>query len=82
MFDRLFLAHPRSVGETYTQHMRVAGRVGFLLIGGGIAALIHAVFPTLHERTGSRTIFRLNAELRGRQPTATELDGGAIDYEI
>lgn len=68
MFDRLFLAHPRSVGESYGQHMRVAGRVGLLLIGGGVAALVHAVFPQLHQTTGSSLIRRLAAELDGRAP--------------
>lgn len=66
MFDRLFRAHPRSVGESYGEHMRVAGRVGMLLIGGGIAALIHAVFPQYHQTTGSSLIRRLAAELDGR----------------
>jgi hypothetical protein len=70
MFDRLFLAHPRSVGESYGEHMRVAGRVGLLLIGGGIAALIHAVFPRFHQTTGSALIRRLAAELDGRAPPA------------
>jgi hypothetical protein len=66
MFDRLFLAHPRSVGERYGEHMRVAGRVGLLLIGGGVAALVHAVFPRFHQTTGSALIRRLAAELDGR----------------
>ncbi|QJU56726.1 hypothetical protein HL653_02045 [Sphingomonas sp. AP4-R1] len=74
MFERLFLAHPRSVGESYGEHMRVAGRVGFLLIGGGIAALIHAVFPRFHQTTGSRLIRRLAAELDGRAPAPAKTD--------
>ncbi|WP_174273680.1 DUF6356 family protein [Sphingomonas bacterium] len=82
MIERLFLAHPRSVGESYFQHLRVAGRVGVMLIGGGIACLIHAIFPQLHVRTGSRTIFRLNAELKGRQPTEAELNGAALTWDI
>ncbi len=70
MFDRLFLAHPRSVGESYGEHMRMAGRVGLLLIGGGIAALVHAVFPHFHKTTGSTLIRRLAAELERRAPDA------------
>ncbi len=75
MFARLFLDHPRSVDETYAQHFRVAGRVGVVMIVGGLAALVHAVVPEWHKRTGSRTIRRLNAELQGRQPTEAELNG-------
>jgi hypothetical protein len=74
MFHRLFLAHPRSVGESYCEHLRVAGRVGFLLIGGGVAALIHAVFPRFHQTTGSRLIRKLAAELDGRAPDAPKAD--------
>ena len=81
MIDRLFLAHPRSVNETYFEHFRFASRVGFRLIGGGLACLAHAVFPKLHERTGSRTIFGLNAELKGRTPTEAELNG-ALTWDI
>lgn len=74
MFDRLFLSHPRSVGEGYGAHMRVAGRVGLLLIGGGIAALIHAVFPRFHQTTGSMLIRNLAAELEGRSPPVEQGD--------
>ena len=81
MFERYFLAHPRSVGEGYFEHMRVAGRVGGRMIAGGLACFVHAIIPRLHERTGSRTIRRLNAELQGRVPTDAELDGTFI-YEI
>ncbi len=82
MIDRLFLAHPRSVNETYFQHFRFASRIGMRLIGGGLACFVHAVFPKLHERTGSRTIFGLNAELKGRTPTEAELNGAALTWDI
>jgi hypothetical protein len=75
MFQRLFLDHPRSVDESYAQHMGVSGRIGLLLIAGGLAALVHAVVPGWHKRTGSRMIRRLNAEIQGRVPTQAEVDG-------
>jgi hypothetical protein len=75
MFVRWFLDHPRSVNETYFQHMAVAARVGGMMIAGGLAALVHAVVPEWHKHTGSRMIRRLNAELQGRQPSEAELDG-------
>lgn len=81
MLDRFFLAHPRSVDETYGEHMHVAGRVGLMMIAGGLAALVHALLPQLHQRTASRTIRRLNAELQGRQPSEAELSG-APNWEI
>ena len=82
MIERLFLSHPRSVGESYFEHLRFAARFGLRLIGGGCACLVHAVLPRLHERTGSRLVFTLNAELKGRQPTAAELESQALVWEI
>ncbi|KKC26667.1 DUF6356 family protein [Sphingomonas sp. SRS2] len=81
MFDRLFLAHPRSVDESYWAHFRVASGVGLKMVGGGLACFVHAVLPSLHERTGSRTIRGLNAQLQGRTATQAELDG-ELTYDI
>jgi hypothetical protein len=66
MFDRLFLAHPRAVGESYRAHQRVALGVGLALLGAGLASLVHALVPGLCERTASRTIQALNTRIRAR----------------
>lgn len=63
------------------EHFRVASTVGVKMIGGGLACFVHAVAPSLHERTGSRTIRGLNARLEGRVATQAELDGDYI-HEI
>ncbi|KRB85065.1 hypothetical protein ASE00_21530 [Sphingomonas sp. Root710] len=81
MLDRFFLAHPRSVGEGYWEHFRVASTVGVKMVAGGLACFVHALVPSLHKRTGSRTIRGLNARLQGRVATQAELDGEYI-YEI
>jgi Family of unknown function (DUF6356) len=60
-----FTAHPASVGETYGEHLRFALAFGVRMTFGGIAAMIHAVFPFLFVTTGSRTLDGLNA-LRNR----------------
>ena len=65
---RWFANHPRSVGETYAEHFTIAFRFGLAMVAGGIACLVHAVCPALFERTGSRTIKRLYAEMISRQP--------------
>ncbi len=54
-----FTDHPNAVGETYLQHSRVAGTVGFRMIGAGLACLVHAALPFLFVTTGSRTILAL-----------------------
>jgi hypothetical protein len=40
------------------------------MIGGGIACLIHAVFPFLCVNTGSRTMNALHGKLHGRADKA------------
>lgn len=50
-----FTQHPHSVGETYLQHMYFAQRFGFKLIFGGIAAIIHSIFPFVFQKTASST---------------------------
>ena len=63
MLDRLFLAHPRSVNESYLEHQTRALKFsGSLFLAAG-ACFIHALVPGLFERTGSRTIERLHDEM-------------------
>lgn len=42
---RLFTAHPKSVGETYWQHFKIAMKGVYRLGGSAIIFFIHAVFP-------------------------------------
>jgi hypothetical protein len=60
MIDRMLFAHPRLIGETYTEHFSVAGKFGLTMIRGGVCALLHALVPAWCETTGSDTIRRLN----------------------
>lgn len=60
MFDRIFLAHPRAVGETYLEHQGVAFSVAGELLIAGLAAAVHGLVPALFERTGSEAIKRLH----------------------
>jgi len=60
LIRKLFKAHPESVGETYGQHLEHAACFGFRMIFAGFACLLHAVFPFLFVRTGSRAISELN----------------------
>lgn len=60
MFNRLFVDHPKSVDESYTEHFGVASRFGLIMIWGGLKALVHAVIPGLCVTSGSRAVSRLN----------------------
>lgn len=66
MAQNPFTDHPREVGETYGEHFAHAAGFGIRMIGGGIACLIHAVFPFLCVTTGSRTMNQLHSRLHGR----------------
>jgi hypothetical protein len=63
MLDRWFLAHPRSVNESYLEHQACALRFSASLFAAAGACFIHALVPGLFERTGSRTIERLHGEM-------------------
>lgn len=69
MIAKLFTDHPRSLGETYGQHARTALRFGGRMMLGGLACMVHALIPRLFEKTASRTVVQLNAELHGRKPS-------------
>ncbi|HEV2269701.1 MAG TPA: DUF6356 family protein [Steroidobacteraceae bacterium] len=60
VLNRLFLDHPRSVGESYLEHQRHAFGFGISLLGAALACLVHGVVPGLFVRTGSQAITRLH----------------------
>ena len=70
ILDRLFLAHPRTVNESYFEHCAFAFRIGSRLLLAGAAALVHSVVPCLCETTASRIILALNAGIVARRAKA------------
>ena len=69
MFDKIFLRHPRSVGEGYLEHQSVALSFASELLLAGLACGVHAFVPALLTKTASRAIERLHRKLvlhRGR----------------
>jgi hypothetical protein len=66
MFDRIFAAHPRALGETYFSHQRAAFGYAATLLGACLAAAVHGVFPCFFETTGSRTVARLHGRMSAR----------------
>lgn len=61
MIERIFLAHPRSVDESYGEHFSVAFGFGAQMVTGGLACIVHAFIPALFERTASKTVKSLLA---------------------
>ena len=75
-----FTDHPASVGETYGEHFVVASGFGWRLIAAGAACLVHAIFPFLFERTGSRMVTALHERMvtsRRRAAPAAGFDRAA-----
>ena len=78
----LFTDHPASVNESYVEHMEMSGTFAAWLFAAGFCAAVHAVFPFLFEKTGSRIITRLhNRMVTGRviKPTPMPLAHQALD---
>lgn len=72
MFDRLFLRHPREVGESYGEHFATAFGFGARMVAGGLACIVHAVVPALCVRTASDTVKSLYGRMKARQPAFAE----------
>ena len=85
---RWFLSHPRSVGESYPEHFSVAARFGGTRVIGGLACLVHAVFPALFTNTASDRVKRLYQQMKSRQPAcrakppAFQDPAWQLEYEI
>ncbi|HEY4115173.1 MAG TPA: DUF6356 family protein [Rhizomicrobium sp.] len=77
----LFSDHPRSVGETYIEHMGSAFSFGWRMLVAGVACLLHGLFPFLFVKTGSTTVRHLHDRMithRSRARAAPEwADHGA-----
>lgn len=88
MFNRLFMDHPRDVGESYGEHFATAAGFGFRMVVGGVACIVHALIPALFVRTASDTVKSLYATMKARQPAfakerpAFEAPEWQLDYEI
>lgn len=76
IMQKIFLDHPRSVGETYYQHFFAAARYGFKLTAAGMACLIHAAIPSCHRDTASGVVINMARELVDRRKQAA---AGAVE---
>lgn len=67
MIEKVFLQHPRSVGETYLKHMAFALGFFWALARAAAAALTHAFIPRLCEHTASKIVRDLELRSRSRR---------------
>lgn len=66
MFRRIFLDHPNQVNETYPEHALFALTFASKLFAAAIAAIIHAFFPVVFEKTASRIVAELYSRTHNR----------------
>ncbi len=78
-FDALFLAHPRTVGESYVEHGFFALRIAARMAQAAGAALVHAVIPGLCQTTASDIILDMHAGIVARRRQAA---AGAPDRSV
>jgi hypothetical protein len=60
------MGHLQDISETYWEHSKFAGKLGFMLLKAGVAALAHAIIPSLFINTASNTIKEINFLLESR----------------
>lgn len=66
ILNQIFVDHPKSVDETYFQHMAFAGWFASRLFMAAGAATVHAVIPCLFEKTASRLITEMYQRMHNR----------------
>lgn len=91
MIEKLFLDHPKSVGESYLEHLYMASCFSGRMLFGAVACFIHALVPGLCVKTGSKTIIDLHDRMvtnRMRHAQSAEAAGvdtqsaGRLDFAI
>ena len=58
-----FTEHPSTVGESYFQHLFAALGFSLRMMLGGLACMVHAFFPFLCIKTGSKCIDELHEKM-------------------
>ena len=79
--QRLFTDHPRTLGMTWAMHGAGAAKIAFVLIGAGVACLVHAVVPGWFTQTAGRTVDRLHQQMVHRRAGSADPNQWP-DYEI
>lgn len=68
----IFTEHPSTVGESYLMHCKFALLFGMKMFMAGSACVIHAIFPFLFPKTGSRLLFEMMTDFVSRMPNVDE----------
>ncbi|TDF34607.1 hypothetical protein EYS14_22885 [Alteromonadaceae bacterium M269] len=88
MINKLFVEHPKSVNETYSEHFIHAMSFSIKLQLAAIVCCIHALVPGFFVKTGSKLISELHRKMvvcRVRADKTKESKhwtGDSIEYMI
>ena len=79
-FSKIFNDHPKSVGETYLEHMRAALWFSTMMAKAAFCCFVHAFLPFLFTKTGSSAIERLfEAMVQARESYTQRTRGHSVD---
>ncbi len=82
--SEMFTRHPASLGESYAEHFGVAAWFGAIMVWGGLKTILHAIFPTWCETSGSDTIRALHQALVKKRADRRQAqdDWAALEWVI
>jgi Family of unknown function (DUF6356) len=63
LFRSIFIEHPASVDETYSQHFISALSFGIKMVVAGVACMVHGLLPALFVTRGSDTVCALHERM-------------------
>lgn len=72
--------HLEETDMAYGVHMKRAWRIGGALLVAGGACIVHGLLPGLFTDKATRTITRLNDEIKSHTPAGSE--PALIEFEI
>jgi hypothetical protein len=76
----LFTEHPESVGETYTEHLRIALTLSLRLLGAAIMCAVHALAPWLFTTSASQAVTRLYQDMLARSGVSTDRSTTRLEH--
>lgn len=85
MLKSLFTEHPKSVGESYFEHMGVSASFGAAMFKGAAACFVHALIPGLCTRTGSGVVSELHGRMvthRNKSASANHAPAGSVAADV
>lgn len=67
--ETVFLAHPKSINETYLQHLGYTIKKACFLVKTAVALILHGLFPCIFETYTRDKVLKFSDELLNRSTT-------------